>query len=292
MPQVTGTMTALVTPFHDGDVDEKQLISLIERQLDAGIDGLVPCGTTGESPTLTVEETHRVIALTVETAKGRAAVFAGAGSNCTATTVHKSKAAVEAGADAVMIVSPYYNKPSQRGLYEHFGAVAQAVDREVMIYNIPGRTSIEVSVETLAKLGRDFANIRYVKHATGKVVDAAALSLESDLVIWSGDDPLTLPLMSIGAVGVVSVISNLAPQTVKKLTSAALSGDYAAAREVDRTLRKLADALLTLETNPIPIKTALGLKGLCSEEMRLPLVPLEKEQRNWLKELIEANPLD
>lgn len=219
MPKSTvfhGTITAIVTPFDEDRVDFDALGRHVERQIASGVDGLVPCGTTGESPTLTHAEHDEVVAFVVKQTKGRVPVIAGAGSNCTAEAVRLARNAAECGADGVLVVNPYYNRPPQAGLERHFGAVAQAMDLPVMLYNIPGRTAVTLENATICRLRERHKNITMMKHATGRVDDAAALATMSDIAILSGDDPITLPLMSLGAIGVVSVISNLVPKAVKR----------------------------------------------------------------------------
>lgn len=292
MPRFPGTITALVTPFRDGEVDFDVLAQLVERQIAAGVDGLVPCGTTGESPTLTKEEHARVVECVIRAARGRAAVIAGTGSNSTAEAIRMSLHAEKAGADGLLLVSPYYNRPTQAGLFAHFSALATAVKLPIMLYNIPGRCGVELSVATIRRLRETHANIVSVKHATGRVDDAAELISVSDIEVTSGDDPITLPLMSLGAVGVVSVLSNLAPRAVKKLTTAGLAGDFAAACAAHRAMYPLARPLLGLETNPIPIKSALALRGLCRAEFRLPMCPLAPENQERLAALLKEYPLE
>lgn len=292
MHEFRGTYTALITPFADGAVDEAALERLVEAQVEAGVEGVVPCGTTGESPTLSMDEHNRVVERVVRFARGRVAVVAGTGSNSTAEALRLSRHAAEAGADALLLVAPYYNRPTQEGLFRHFSAVARAVDLPIMLYNIPARCGVEIGIETMCRLRDAHANVRAVKHATGGVADAAALLAACDLAVLSGDDPITLPLMSLGAVGVVSVMSNLAPRSVRRLTQAALGGDLASARDAHRRLYPLARELLALATNPIPIKTAMALRGWCREEFRLPLCPLEEAKRAALRELLARHALD
>ncbi|MFQ5424282.1 MAG: 4-hydroxy-tetrahydrodipicolinate synthase [Phycisphaerae bacterium] len=283
-----GCWVALVTPFRDGEIDEPALHRLVDHVIDGGVDGVVPCGTTGESPTLSAAEQARVIATVVTRARGRVPVLAGTGTNSTESTLRHSRAAIEAGADAVMLVTPYYNKPNPRGLHEHFSTVAKAVEAPVVLYNIPGRTGVEIDVDTLVRLHAEHDNIVAVKHATGSVDGASALAARSDITILSGDDTLTLPLMSVGAAGVVSVIANLLPAETKALTDAALSGDWPKAQAVHRRLFPLACGLLRLDTNPIPIKTALAMRGMMTEEFRLPMCPMDKAKRRRLADLLEA----
>jgi len=281
-----GCFVALVTPFRNGNVDLPALNTLVDHVIAGGVNGLVPCGTTGESPTLTPEEQEAVIAAVVKRAAGSVPVIAGTGSNCTEKTIAASRAAVRAGADGVMLVAPYYNKPNQQGLYLHFGHVAEAVDVPIILYNIPGRCGIEISVDTIVRLRRDHANIVAVKHATGSLDGASALAAASDITILSGDDTLTLPLMSVGATGVISVVGNLLPQEMSSLTHAALSGDLPTARAWHRRLFPIARDLLQLDTNPIPIKTALAIRGMMAEEFRLPMCPMEPVRRRRLADLL------
>jgi len=292
MTHLRGTFTALVTPFRDGHVDYGALERLVERQVASGVDGVVPCGTTGESPTLSDEEHNEVVARVARVVNGRCLVIAGAGSNDTNYAVHLARRAREAGADAVLVVNPYYNKPNQQGLYEHFAAVARAVDLPVVLYNIPGRTGVTLANDTIRRLFDEHQNIVAVKHATGRLDDAAELLQTCEIDVLSGDDPLTWPLMALGGVGVISVLSNLAPRAVKKITDAALAGDMTAAREAHRAAYPLARALLSLDTNPIPIKTALAMRGWCAEEFRLPLCPLGDEARNELQRLLGVHDLE
>lgn len=292
MAQFQGTITALVTPLRNGQVDFATLEKLVERQIASGVDGLVPCGTTGESPTLSHEETEQVIACVVKTACRRVPIIAGTGSYSTAEAIKKSHKAAELGATGLLIVSPYYNKPTQNGLYAHFSAIAREVQLPIMLYNIPGRCGVEISVATIARLHNDCPNIVSVKHATGRVDDASDLMAASKIEIVSGDDPITWPLMALGAVGVVSVISNLCPKATKRITAAALSGDAAAARAAHQALYPLMRPLLSLETNPIPIKTAMAMKGLLGEEFRLPMCPLAPENRKKLEALLAAGVPD
>jgi 4-hydroxy-tetrahydrodipicolinate synthase len=292
MKALQGTLTALVTPFRDGRLDLPALERLVQQQLEAGVDGLVPCGTTGESPTLSEAEHREIVSCVVRLARGRTPVIAGSGTNCTAHTVALARLNAECRADALLVVAPYYNRPSQEGLFRHFSAVAAATDRPIVLYNIPGRCGVEVSIETIKRLFDAHKNIVAVKHATGSVAGAADLMAACEIPVLSGDDPLTWPLMSMGAVGVISVLSNLVPRAVKRLTDAALNGDLAAASAAHRELYPLAKALLSLDTNPIPIKTALALKGWCTAELRLPLCGLSEDHQRKLVQLIERLPSD
>ena len=283
-----GCFVALVTPFRSGVLDRHGLDELVDRLIAGGVSGLVPCGTTGESPTLTDEEQADVISAVVKRARGRVAVVAGTGTNCTEKTLRYSQAAVRAGADGVMLVAPYYNKPSQRGLYEHFSYVARGISVPILLYNIPGRTGVEISVETIARLHSNHKNIVAVKHATGSVDGASELAAASDITIMAGDDTLTVPLMSIGASGVVSVLGNLLPAEMSAMCEAALNGDFQAAGEWHQRLYPLARDLLKLDVNPVPIKAALAMRGYIAEEYRLPLVGLEPAKREQLAKLLAA----
>ena len=274
-------MVALVTPFRDGEVDYRTLDALVDFQIAGGTDVIVPCGTTGESPTLNYEEHDRVIEAVIRRAKGRAAVMAGTGSNSTAEALALTRHAQKAGADGSLQVAPYYNRPTQEGLFRHFEAIARAVDLPHVLYNIPGRCGVEIGVETMVRLRTACPNIVAVKHATGSMDGASELRSRCDLDIISGDDSMTLPLMSIGGVGVISVLANIIPKDVKALCDAAARGDWAAAQAMHVKMFRLARAMF-IETNPIPIKTAMAAVGLCAEEFRLPLCPMQPANREKL----------
>jgi 4-hydroxy-tetrahydrodipicolinate synthase len=282
-----GTMVALVTPFRNGQVDFKALDKLVDFQLSEGTDGLVPCGTTGESPTLSHEEHDKVIEAVVKRAQGRVPVIAGTGSNSTAEALRLTSHARDAGADAALIVTPYYNKPTQEGLYRHFSEIADKVDIPIVLYNIPPRCVVEITVDTLVRLRENHSSIVAVKHATGTTDDASELMGRCDMTVISGDDALTLPLMSIGGKGVISVIANLLPKQAKALTDAALAGEFTAAAEHHRRLFTLAKSMLSLETNPVPIKTAMAMKGMIAEEFRLPMCPMQPENRKKLQAILK-----
>ena len=275
-----GTFTALVTPFLNERLDEAAFVQLIEAQIEGGITGIVPVGTTGESPTLDYEEHHRVIDLAVQTAGGRCKVIAGTGSNCTKEAVDLTCEAERLGADAALIVAPYYNKPTQAGLLAHYSAIAEATELPIMLYSIPGRCGIEIAVETVDALARRHSNIVALKEAGGSVERVSQLRsvLPETFEILSGDDSLTLPFLSVGAVGVVSVASNVAPRSVVELVKTALSGDYATARAMHYRLYSLFKELF-VESNPAPAKYALSLMGRMKEEVRLPLAPLTESSR-------------
>lgn len=281
-----GAITALVTPFKNGKIDEKAFRAIIEHQIRSGIDGLVPCGTTGESPTLTHEEHKRVIRIVVETSNGRVPVIAGTGSNSTAEAVELTRYAKKAGADGALLVTPYYNKPTQQGLYLHFQTIAKSVDIPVILYNIPGRSVVNISPETIARLAK-ISNIVGVKEATGSMDQASHIRSLCNLTILSGDDSLTLPLMSIGAKGVISVIANLLPEALSEMVDSYFAGDHKKAMEVHYKLFPLCRAMF-IETNPIPVKRAMKLAGRCSDEVRLPLSPIQPGNEKLLVQALKA----
>ncbi len=282
-----GSMVALVTPFKDGEVDWKTLDALVDYHIASGSDVLVPCGTTGESPTLTHEENDAVTAAIVRRAKGRIPIMAGTGSNSTAEALEMTRNARKNGADGALIVVPYYNRPTQEGLFQHFSTLAREIDFPQVIYNIPGRCGTEISVDTIVRLREAHKNIVAVKHATGSMDGASELRVRSDIEIISGDDSMTLPLMSIGGVGVISVLANIVPKDVKAMTDAALGGDWETARQWHLKMFKLAKGLLTLEVNPIPIKTAMAIKGMLTEELRLPLCRMNPANREKLQAVMK-----
>jgi len=265
----SGAMTAIVTPFRDGKVDEERLREHIEHQIENGIDGLVPVGTTGESPTLDFPEHEHVIEVTVEVSRGRIPVIAGVGGNATTEALELHNFAKRCGADAGLSVNPYYNKPTQEGLYRHFMTLADSVDLPIVLYNIPGRTGINMTPQTIARLARH-PNVVAIKEATGVIDQASEIMSLCDLPILSGDDSLTLPLMSIGGKGVISVVYNLLPDEVKSMVKLAQDGDYADAAQIHRRLFPLVKSLF-LDGNPAGIKYAMKLAGRDTGEMRLPL---------------------
>jgi len=281
-----GTYVALVTPFRDGQLDRRALGQLAESLLAAGMEGLVPCGTTGEASTLTDEEHLEVIRLVAEQARGKAFILAGTGSNDTAHAVRLTRGARERGADGALVVAPYYNRPTQEGLYRHFVKVASEGGLPVMLYNIPSRCGVEIAAETITRLRRDCPNILAVKHATGSVDGASHLLSVSDIEVLSGDDSMTLPLMAVGARGVVSVLANAWPGEVKAMVDSALSGDFNEARRLHLRTFSLARGLLGMATNPIPIKTVLARRGLMAEEFRLPLCPMSAAEKDRLTGLV------
>jgi 4-hydroxy-tetrahydrodipicolinate synthase len=280
-----GVHTALVTPFADGDVDEVALRRLIDRQFDNGVTGVVPVGTTGESPTLNHDEHQRVIEITVEQTAGRGVVTAGTGSNSTREAIAMTQAAEKAGASACLLVSPYYNKPSQQGMFEHFKAIAESTSLPIVLYSISGRTGKEISVDTIVRLQQECPNILGAKEAEGSCDRVGQLVAEcgDDFEVVSGDDSLTLPFMSVGAVGVISVASNLIPSEMSALVKAALANDYATARELHHRYVSLFGAFLKLDTNPVPIKTAMALAGLCGGDLRRPMIGMEADKVASLK---------
>ena len=281
---IQGALTAMITPFKNGKVDFKRLAANVEVQIAGGIDGLVPVGTTGESPTLSHEEHRKVIEQVVKAAKKRVKVVAGTGSNATSEALELTKHAKSVGADAALMVNPYYNKPTQEGLYRHFMTVADKVSIPICLYNIPGRTGITMTPATVARLAKH-PNIVAIKEATGSLDIASEIASLCDITIVSGDDSLTLPLMSVGGKGVISVLSNIVPARVKALTSAALAGDYTAARKAHAAIFPLCKVMF-IETNPIPIKTAMALAGMDTGELRLPLCELEPGNAATLKKAL------
>ncbi|PTL36406.1 4-hydroxy-tetrahydrodipicolinate synthase [Candidatus Methylomirabilis limnetica] len=283
-----GSMVALVTPFKDGRVDEPTLRELVEFQIKNGTDVLVPCGTTGESPTLTHDEHRRIIELTVEAANGRIAVVAGTGSNSTTEAIDLTRYAKQAGADGALLVLPYYNKPTQAGLIAHCRAVADAADLPLILYNIPGRTGVNMLPETLAALA-DHPYIVGMKEATGNLEQMThdIVLCGDKLSFLSGDDTLTLPLLAVGGRGVVSVVANIVPRDVSDLVRTFLNGDWKRAREIHLKLFPLCQAMFC-ETNPIPVKTAMALMGMVSGELRLPLWPISEMNLTKLKAAMRA----
>ncbi|MGV8938244.1 MAG: 4-hydroxy-tetrahydrodipicolinate synthase [Allorhizobium sp.] len=283
-----GVFTALVTPFKDGQIDEAAFDLLVERQLAAGIIGLVPVGTTGEAATLSDDEADYLIARTKTLAGDRAMVMAGAGGNDTAKTVEKVRRAEKSGADAVLVVTPYYNKPSQAGLIAHYTAVAEATALPVMLYSVPGRCAVEIAPETCAVLVERCKNIVAIKEAGGSSARVTQLraACGDRLIIHSGDDGLTLPFLSLGAVGVTSVVANVAPAEMVAMVAAWQSGNTAGALVLQEQLTELTDGMF-IESNPGPVKAALALARLLGPDMRLPLVPVSDENRNRLAAIMQ-----
>jgi 4-hydroxy-tetrahydrodipicolinate synthase len=288
-----GSLVAMVTPFHDGRIDEGALRELVEFHVTHGTDGLVPCGTTGESPTLTHEEHKRVVEIVIQQAGGRIPVVAGTGSNSTAEAIELTHHAAKAGASGALLVTPYYNKPTQQGLYEHYRAVAHAVpDLPLIVYNIQGRTAVNLETETLARLAQ-IPNIVGVKEASGSLdqMTAVILACGADFTVLSGDDNLTLPLMSVGGRGVISVVANFLAREVADVTHAALEGDWKRARDLHLKLYPVCKAMF-IETNPIPVKEAMAMLGMIRAEWRLPMCPMSLSNREKLRQaLVQAGVL-
>ena len=279
-----GSIVAIVTPFKNGKIDEKSLRELIDFQISNGTSGIVPCGTTGESATLNFDEHELVIQITIDQVKKRVPVISGTGSNSTQEAILLTQQAASAGADASLQVSPYYNRPTQRGLYEHFKAIAESVKIPIILYNIAGRTGVNIEPETIAKLAQDCKNIVAVKEASGNLDQMSRIKQlcpkEFDLI--SGDDGLTLPVLSIGGIGIISVVANIVPKDVADLVSAFAKGDFKKAKELHYKLLPLIKAVF-LETNPIPIKTAMGLLGMCDPGLRLPMCSMSEDNLKKLK---------
>ncbi len=288
-----GLYTAIVTPFRENQVDVNALRLLIDDQIAAGVDGIVPVGTTGESPTLSTEEHLEVIRVTAEHVAGRCQVIAGTGSNSTDEAIEMTRAAETLGATGTLQVCPYYNKPNQEGVYRHFRAIAENTKLPIMLYSIPGRSGIEIAIPTVAALAKDCANITALKEAGGQVdrVNQLVQAVPADFAILSGDDGLTLPFIACGAQGLVSVASNLIPASMKLLVDTALSGEGLQALRLQKVLYPLLQGLMSLDTNPGPIKAALNLKGKIANELRLPLVPLSEEKYEQLRSMLTTHGL-
>lgn len=287
----SGCLVAMITPFRDGQIDEPGLRRLVEFHLQNGTDGLVPCGTTGESVSMTEEEQLRVIEIVVETVNGKIPVVAGTGTNSTAKTVKMTKEAQKIGADAALLVTPYYNKPTQNGLFLHFEAVAKATELPLVLYNVPGRTSVNLLPETVARLAK-IQTIVGIKEASGNMDQVSQIieSCRPDFAVLSGDDSLTLPLLALGGTGVISVVGNIAPAAMAEMVRAYREGNVARARELHYQLFDLCRAMF-YETNPIPVKTAAGFLGLCSAEMRLPMCEMGEANRAKLESVLRASPV-
>ena len=285
----TGTGTALVTPFRgDGSLDETTLRTLIKRQMDGGIDFLVPCGTTGESPTLTHEEHLRVVEITVEVAKGRVPVLAGAGGYNTAEVIALARELAALGVDGILSVTPYYNKPTQEGLFQHYRAIAGAVRVPIILYSVQGRTGVNIDPGTVKRLA-EIENIVGIKEASGNVSQMAAIlnAVPDEFIVMSGDDAITLPVISLGGRGVISVVSNEIPAAMAQLTRLALQGDFSGARAIHRRYHPLME-INFVESNPIPVKTAMAEMGLLEPVWRLPLVAPKAENRARIRAVLEA----
>jgi 4-hydroxy-tetrahydrodipicolinate synthase len=281
-----GAMTALITPFRDGQVDFETLDELIEFQIEGGIDGIVPVGTTGECPTLSHDEHKKVIERVVKTVAGQVPVIAGAGSNSTAEAIELTAFAKKVGADATLQVDPYYNKPTQEGFYQHFKAIAEEVDLPIILYDIPGRCGAGMTVDTIVRLA-EIENIVGIKDATGQMDHVSEIATRCDMTILSGDDSMTLPIAAVGGKGVISVVANIAPADVKALTDAILEGDFTSALKWHKKLFALSRGMLSLASNPIPVKAAMAMMNLSDEEMRLPLVPMEEGKKALLRKTLQ-----
>jgi 4-hydroxy-tetrahydrodipicolinate synthase len=286
----SGTHTALITPFRNGSIDVPAFEALIERQIAAGIDGIVPVGTTGESPTLDTQEHLEVIRLAVKFASGRCEVIAGTGANATSEAIELTKEAEKIGATGSLQVCPYYNKPSQEGLYQHFKTIARETSLPIMLYSVPGRSVVEISPETAARLAADCPNVIAIKEAGGSVdrINQLVQAVPENFTILSGDDPLTLPFIASGATGLVSVAANIIPDVMARLVRACLNGFFDEALELQKKYYPLMRGLMTLDVNPVPIKSAAALMGHCLPELRLPLAPLTTEASAKLRTLLDS----
>jgi 4-hydroxy-tetrahydrodipicolinate synthase len=288
--KLRGCGTAIVTPFKaDGSIDEPALRSFVDWQVTEGIDFLVPCGTTGETPTLTKDEWLRVINITIEVVNGRVPIVAGATSNCTWEAVERAQAVAKIkGVDYILSASPYYNKPTQEGQYQHFKAIAEAVDKPIMLYNVPGRTSVNIEVATLVRLA-ELKNIVAVKEASGSISQIADVvaAVPKDFLVFSGDDALTLPVISLGGVGIVSVASNEIPKEMSQMTRAALENRWDDARQLERKFLALMQANF-IESNPMPVKAVLAMMGKMEENYRLPMLKMKSDTRAKLQKIAEA----
>ena len=284
-----GSIVAMVTPFRNGKIDEPKVKELVELHVKSGTDAIVPCGTTGESPTLSHDEHRHMVELTVAAAAGRIPVIAGTGSNSTAEAIDLTKHAERAGAQGALVVNPYYNKPTQEGLYRHFHAVAEATALPILVYNIQGRTAVNIETDTMARLARDCHTIVGVKEASGSLdqMSQVILACGPDFSVLSGDDNITLPLLAIGGRGVISVIANIVPRETSEMVHAALDGDWKRARELHYKLFPLARAAF-LETNPIPIKEAMAMTGMLEPEFRLPMCRMGDANRQKLRAILES----
>lgn len=287
-----GSIVALVTPFKNGEIDEKKLCELVEWHIAEGTDAILPCGTTGESPTLSYEEHNRVIEIVVKQARKRIPVIGGTGTNSTSETLLLSEYAKEVGCDALLLIVPYYNKPTQDGMIQHFKTVAEKIKIPIIVYNIPGRTSANLEPQTFVKLVKECEYICGIKEASGSIEQVSQIyslllqeGLENRISILSGDDSMTYPIMCLGGKGVVSVIANIIPKKIHEFTQLLLNKNYEEAKKIHYELYPLMKAMF-IETNPIPVKTAMGLLGLCSDELRLPLTPMSPANKEKLKKIL------
>ena len=289
MKTFIGTYTAIVTPFKNGRIDESTLQRLVEFQVKGGVDGIVPVGTTGESPTVTYEEHIQIIKMAVKFAAGKIKVLAGTGGNSTNEAIYLTQAAEDAGADGSLQVAPYYNKPTQEGLFQHFAAITRETALPIVLYSIPGRCGVEIAVDTVRRLAAKFKNIVGIKEAGGNAdrVSQLRAALGEKFIILSGDDALTLPFMSVGAQGVISVASNVIPKEVSQMVTAFAAGNLPAARKLHAKYYPVFKDLF-IETNPVPVKAALAMMGLGNEEYRLPLVPMNARNRATLRATLKS----
>lgn len=288
---IRGSMTALVTPLRDGEVDWSCWERLIERQIAAGTDWLVALGTTGEAPTLSQAERDKMLERTVSQADGRCPVMIGTGTNNTAETIERTRRAEDAGADAALVVAPCYNRPTREGLFRHFAAVAESVGFPIVLYDVPARTGVEIHPDVVVRLRERFANVVAVKDATGRVENVSELTARCDIAVLCGDDTLTWPCLSLGAVGVISVIANLCPALMKSLVAAAADGDMPKGLSVHRKVYDLAAGIGRFGPNPLPIKTAMAIAGLLREEFRLPLCPPDSEARAGIECILRRHEI-
>ncbi|MDA7977725.1 MAG: 4-hydroxy-tetrahydrodipicolinate synthase [Pirellulales bacterium] len=284
--QFAGLSVAITTPFQNGQVDFEQLAKQIEFQIDAGTECICPVGTTGESPTMSHAEHEQVISETVKMAAGRIKVMPGTGSNATDEALSLTRHAEKAGADAALVVAPYYNKPTQEGFFQHYKALAESCGLPICVYNIPGRTGMNIEPATIIRMAEACPNIAMVKEATGSLDQASAVICATDITVLSGDDSLTLPLMSVGARGVVSVVGNIVPKDIQAVCRAFDAGDMAEAQRLHMKLFPLCRDMLSLATNPIPVKTAMQMLGRDNGEMRLPMTPLDGDQMSRLQKTL------
>ena len=279
-----GLYTALVTPFNNGEIDFKKIDELVDLQIEAKVDGIVPMGTTGESPTLTSQEHLKVIENVIKRVDGRCKVIAGTGANCTNEAVQKTKTAMSMGADASLQVTPYYNKPSQEGLYQHFSKVAD-IGLPVVLYNVPGRSGVPIAIDTIARLS-SHPCIAAVKEAGGSAERVSMILDVCDMTVLSGDDALTLPMMAVGAKGVISVLSNLCPKPLKEMIDLFIAGDLNKAQQIHMKYYRLMRGMF-IETNPAPVKSAMARKGLLKEEYRLPICPISEVSKKQLYKIMD-----
>ncbi len=285
--QFSGALTAIVTPFRNGAIDEEAYRSLIEWQIEEGINGIVPCGTTGESATLSYEEHREVVRICIDQVNKRVPVLAGAGSNSTKEAIGLAQCAKDAGADGALLITPYYNKPTQEGLYQHFKAIAREVALPFVLYNVPGRTSVNLCAQTVARIQRDIPEVIGIKEASADLKQASEILefCDPDFQVFSGDDFTSLPLLAIGGCGVISVVSNLVPGKMAKLCAEFFAGNLDTAQSLHYELAPLARDMFC-ETNPIPVKTALSMMGKLKLELRLPLVPMQPQHEKHLRETL------